>query len=246
MTAPAPFRLALAGHVVEIHPRFPAIRAYCDDYLTDAPSDMTVAVTPKDIADERERARREAELEGIPVYPYTDAYLETLAVYRQIAVGFLDFDTILFHGSCISVDGEGYLFTAPSGTGKSTHTRLWQQHFGDRFVMVNDDKPLLQITHDSVIAYGTPWNGKHRLSTPIGVPLRAICFLSRAQTNSITPISAMECYPTLLQQTYRPPAEVAMIKTLELLSRLIERVRFYDLKCNMDPEAAIVAYRGIQ
>ena len=99
----------------------------------------------------------------------------------------ISYDTILFHGSVIAVDGIGYLFTAKSGTGKSTHTRLWREYFGDRAAMVNDDKPLLKITDSSVIAYGTPYNGKHRLGTNISVPLKAICILTRAADNHIEP-----------------------------------------------------------
>ncbi len=239
------FRLTLADRVIEIHHLHPYMASYCKDYLTNASPDITVSITPSDIAHERERAAREAEVEGIPLQPYTDAYLETLAVYRKIAVELLAYDTILFHGSCLSVDGQGYLFTAPSGTGKSTHTRLWKQKFEDRCVMVNDDKPLLRITDEGVIAYGTPWDGKHRLSTPIGVPLKGICFLSRSATNHITPVNPMAKYPTLLQQTYRPNNATHMAKTMDLLSRLIERVSFYDLGCNMDPEAATVAYTGM-
>ena len=58
---------------------------------------------------------------------YSDIYLETMAVYRKIEDKLLDYDTILFHGSAVAVDGVGYLFTAKSGTGKSTHTRLWRE-----------------------------------------------------------------------------------------------------------------------
>ena len=108
-----------------------------------------------------------------------DEYLETLAVYRKIAEKMIDYDTILFHGSVIAVDGIGYLFTAKSGTGKSTHTRLWRELFGERAVMVNDDKPLIKVSENGIIVYGTPWDGKHRLSTNTFVPLKGICFMSK-------------------------------------------------------------------
>ncbi len=242
---PSSFRLSVADRVIEIRHLHPYLPSYCRDYLTDAAPDITVSVCRADIDHERERAAREAEVEGIPLQPYTDAYLETLAVYRKLAVELLAYDTLLLHGSCLSVDGQGYLFTAPSGTGKSTHTRLWRQTFGERCVMVNDDKPLLRITEGGVIAYGTPWDGKHRLSTPIGVPLRGICFLSRSVTNHIIPVQPMTKYPTLLQQTYRPEDATHMVRTMDLLARLTERVDFYALGCNMEPEAAEVAYRGM-
>ena len=79
------------------------------------------------------------------------------------------------------MDGQAVLFTAKSGTGKSTHTKLWRDLFGERAVMVNDDKPLLRILKDGVLVCGTPWDGKHRLSTNCALPLKAICILERGK-----------------------------------------------------------------
>ncbi|MBQ8845894.1 MAG: hypothetical protein IJ006_01995, partial [Lachnospiraceae bacterium] len=199
-----PFCIRLADTAIRIDPMFDYIREYCRDYLADEPAVFAVRVEPGDIAFERERSAKEAEREGRANGIYSDAYLETLAVYRKIAEQMLAYDTLLFHGSVIAVDGAGYLFTAKSGTGKSTHTRLWRERFGDRAVMVNDDKPLLKVTEDSVIAYGTPWDGKHRLSTNCSVPLKAICILTRSEENRIEEILPGEAYQMLLQQTYRP------------------------------------------
>ena len=106
-----------------------------------------------------------------------DDYLETLAVCRKIAERMPEHNTFLFYGSCIAVDGAGYVFTAKSGTGKSTHTRLWRELLDNRATMVNDDKPLIRIADDDAIIYGTPWDGKHPLSHNIAVPLKAICIL---------------------------------------------------------------------
>ena len=106
---------------------------------TESPVYFTIVTTQSDIDFEREKSAREDTKEGIPIRHFSDAYLETLAVYRKIADHLLSCDTLLFHGSVIAVDGEGYLFTAKSGTGKSTHTRLWREYFGERAVMVNDE-----------------------------------------------------------------------------------------------------------
>ena len=158
----------------------------------------------------------------------------------------IDFETILFHDSVVAVDGVGYLFTAKSGTGKSTHTRLWREYFRDHAVMVNDDKPLLHIADSGVIAYGTPYNGKHRLGTNTSVPLKAICILTRAPENHIEPITREQAYTMLLQQFYRPADMLKMAKTLELVDRLADGVKLYRLGCNMDISAAKVAYEGMQ
>lgn len=194
----------------------------------------------------RSQSAREDIKEGIPIRHFSDAYLETLAVYRKIADHLLSRDTLLFHGSVIAVDGEGYLFTAKSGTGKSTHTRLWREYFGERAVMVNDDKPLLHITDSGVTAYGTPWDGKHRLSTNTAVPLKGICVLTRDTTNHIEQAEPHDTYPMIVQQTNRSLTADGMKQTLSLIDRMLNVVPVYRLGCNMDIEAARVAYEGMQ
>ena len=208
--------------------------------------DLEVTVYPTDILAERQKSDEEAELEGIPKVNYPDSYLETLALYRKIAEGLIDFGIILFHGSTLELDGEAFLFTAKSGTGKSTHTRLWREVYGDRVRMVNDDKPLIAISDESVRVYGTPWNGKHRLGENISAPLAAICILERGKENSITELKPSSEFPKILSQTYRKSDADFMRKTLSLLSKLLSKIRVYKLYCNMNPEAARVAYEGMK
>ena len=239
------FNVKMAGKVIGVTSLHEQVMEYCRDYLTDEDPDFSFSITQEDIEYERDRSARDDESEGRPVHNYSDGYLEELAVYRKIAEKMLDFDTVLFHGSVVAVDGVGYLFTAKSGTGKSTHTRLWREYFGDRAVMVNDDKPLLHIA-DTVTAYGTPYNGKHRLGTNTSVPLKAICILTRSVENHIEPISFEQAYNMLLQQVYRPADMLKMAKTLELVDRLADSVKLYHLGCNMDISAAKIAYEGMQ
>ncbi len=235
----------IADKVVKVTSIYAEVHEYCAEYLTDEPSDYSVTTTQADIDFEREKSAREDEIEGIPVRQFSDGYLEELAVYRKIAVKMLDYDTILFHGSVVAVDGAGYLFTAKSGTGKSTHTKLWREYFGDKAIIVNDDKPLLHIA-DTVTAYGTPYNGKHRLGTNTSVPLKAICILTRAEENHIEPITREQAYTMLLQQVYRPADSILMMKTLTLVDSLADLVKLYRLGCNMDISAAQVAFEGMQ
>ena len=223
-----------AERKVEIRSLFPYVHQLCFAYRTTGEPDFVVATSPSDISYERS-----LHVDG---ERYGDAYLETLSVYRKIAEKMPFYDTFLFHGSCIAVDGAAYLFTAKSGTGKSTHTRLWRELLGDRAIMVNDDKPLLRVSSDGVIAYGTPWDGKHHLSANLLVPLRAICILERAEENWIEP--ATDALPMLLQQAYRPRDPQALRKTLALVDRL--DVPLYHLGCNMDLSAARLAYETMR
>ena len=212
------------------------IHQMCRPYVTDGPASFIVHVTQRDIDFERSRADRPG---------YSDAYLEALAVYRKIAEKIPEYDTFLFHGSAIAVDGAAYIFTAGSGTGKSTHVRLWREMLGDRAVMVNDDKPLIKVFPDgTATVYGTPWDGKHHLSHNIAVPVQAVCILERAEENHIREISKSEALPMLLQQVYRPADPTALAKTLALIGRL--DVRLYRLGCNMDKCAAGVSYNAMK
>lgn len=239
------FHLKLAGRVVRLYPRYPFLREYCQDYLTEEPQDFSVEISRADIDYERRKSAGEAALEGIPVRQFSDAYLETLAACRAIAVRMLDYDTLLFHGSALSLDGVGYLFTAKSGTGKSTHARLWRERFGERVTMVNDDKPFLRITEKGILVCGSPWDGKHRLSNNIEVPLKAICILNRDEGNHIESARAGMVYPALLQQAYRPSDPMGMAKTLELVDRLAAGTELYILGCNMSPDAPLAVYEGM-
>ncbi len=236
----------IADRRIGITSQFSAVHKLCRDYATRGTPDFSVVTTQADIDAERVRSEVEARVEGRPPVELPDPYLETLAVYRRIAHAMADHDTLLFHGSVVAVDGMAYLFTAKSGTGKSTHTRLWQQLLGERAVIINDDKPLIRINEAGVTVYGTPWNGKHRLGENTSAPLRAVCVLERGEENAIRAVSAEEVYPLLLQQTYRPADPAVMLKVLALLDGLAAGVRLYRLVCNMDPSAARVSYEGMR
>lgn len=235
----------IAGCNIKLRSLHREVHILCREFHSTQAPDFSVETAQKDIDFERERSVAEDIAAGLPIRSYTDGYLETLAVYRKIADKMPEYDTLLFHGSCVAVDGVGYLFTAKSGTGKSTHTRLWREVFGERAVMVNDDKPLIRITDTGATVFGTPWNGKHGLGENISVPLRAVCVLERAAENYIEKTDKKSVYPMLLQQTHRPRDGAKMAKMLTLVDRLAANVGLYRLGCNMEIEAAKVAYEGM-
>jgi len=221
------------------------VQLMCADYRTSLDPVVCISTTQEEIDEECLMSDRQRQLEGLPPYRFTDSYLETLTVYRKIATALLPKGILLMHGSVIAVDGQGYMFTALSGTGKSTHVRLWRQYFGDRAIMVNDDKPLVRISEQEVRVYGTPWDGKHHLSTNTSVPLKAVVVLCRGAENQIAPLSPQEAFPTLLQQSFRTEEPIVTIQAMQLLSLLSQHVGLYRLHCNMNPEAAVVAYNGM-
>lgn len=241
----ADFVVQIVDHVIEINTIYERTGNYCKKYISQRAPDFIVHTTLDDIYFEHQKAAQEGTLEGLNELNHADSQLEITALQRKITEEFFSRDILLFHGSVVAIDGQAYLFTAKSGTGKSTHTGLWREVFGERAVMVNDDKPFLQITEDGVIAWGSPWNGKHRLGSNIGVPLKAICILTRSQDNWIKPIGIKEALPMLFQQSQRPQNPANMEKYMELIDKLANGVELWKMGCNMDPEAAVIAYEAM-
>ena len=231
------FSIKLAEKVIEVNANYPATKEFCRDYLTDEPKDLSVSVNISDIIAE------EVAVQSQEKFP--PQFLETLALYRKIAKELSSYGVILFHGSAIAVDGEAYVFTAKSGTGKSTHTALWRKMFGQRAVMINDDKPLIAVRDGEIVIYGTPWCGKHKLGTNVSAPLKAICILERAENNSIEKISSKEAVATVFAQTYRFNEPFGMTNVLACVDRMVNTLPAYRLKCNMNDDAALVAYNGM-
>lgn len=237
----------LADMCVAIRSLYEEVQRMCADYRApqDREPDFLVQTSEQEIEAERAQSEQTRIEEGLPPYEFEAPYLETLAVYRKIATEAVSRGRLLMHGSVIAVDGRAYMFTARSGTGKSTHVRLWRQLFGERAVMINDDKPLLKVTEQETRIYGTPWDGKHRLSTNTSAPLQAICILTRAAENTIREIKPAEAVNMLIMQTFRPEDSTLLLSTFDLLDRMARNVRFYLLGCNMDPEAAVVSSKAM-
>ena len=179
------FTIEIPGAPVQVEPLFQSTIEYFRPFLTDRKPEFFVKVTREDLVYQQQLLDQEAMEEGWKRRQFTDPFLERTTIQNGVAEFLLSRDTLMLHGSTVSVDGQAYLFTAPCGTGKSTHTRLWRELFGQRAVMVNDDKAFLALRPDGVWAHGSPWMGKHGIGTNISAPLKGICFLQRGTENKI-------------------------------------------------------------
>ena len=241
----AQFLMKIAGYTASVTGLFDSTRDYCRKYLTEEKPDFAVTVTREDLVFEQEALRQEALEEGIKVRVFADPFLERTAIQRKVAEYLFARSVLMTHGSTVAVDGRAYLFTAKCGTGKSTHVRLWRQMFGDRAVMVNDDKPFLKITETGVWAWGSPWSGKHGLDTNITVPLQGICILERGKENRIEKIAPEEALPMLLHQSYCPLDPEKRVRFEVLVKQLAEKSQLWHMYCNMDPSAAEVSHNAM-
>jgi len=174
----------------------------------------------------------------------TEEESEYLVTGGSFYLQLLDHDGMLIHSSAVVVDGKAYLFSAPCGTGKSTHTRLWLEKFPDAFIL-NDDKPALRLENGKFYAYGTPWSGKTAQNRNVRVELGGICVLRRGAENKIVPYTGRAALHDVLEQTVRPRDPAKMGNLLNILDRLLTLVPVWKLECNMEPEAAAVAYNAM-
>ncbi len=161
------------------------------------------------------------------------AYLGTGACFAR---KLLDFSGFQLHASGVLLEGKAYLFSAPSGTGKSTHTQRWCRLFGAAYL--NDDKPAVRYVDGCWLAYGTPWSGKEDLSCPVGVPLGGIAYLERGTRNRIVREAPEDAVPLLFSQCVRLLSANKMDAQLALADRLLRQIPFYHLWCRDDDQSA--------
>jgi hypothetical protein len=199
-------------------------------YLTDedTPADITIQLS-EDFYKRRQAENPHLDLNAIE-YIFAGSYF-----YNHI----LDFDGFLLHSSAVAKDNNAYLFSASSGTGKSTHTSLWLKNFKDAFI-INDDKPAIKIEDDGIYVCGTPFSGKTDQNKNVKVPLKAICILERGEKNKIEKIKSSDAVLPILNQTIRP--EDKMVNLMALVIETLKSTNVYRLYCNITDEAAMVSY----
>ena len=232
------FTMQIADVAISVQPMFETTMEYCRSYLSEKEPEFFLQIRPEDLISEQKVLEQEAMEQGLKIRKFKAPFLERSAIQRRVADLLLKYDILMLHGSTVAVDGKAYLFTAPCGTGKSTHTRLWREFFGDRAVMVNDDMPFLRMTADAVLAYGSPWSGKHGLATNICVPLQGICLLHRGVNNEIHRVENLD----LNQQAHIPNDAILYEKAMQLLDQLSHSVPLWEMYCNKEPEAAKIAH----
>lgn len=239
------FTISLADVPVCISCRYQENKAFLQDYLTDRRPLFTVSPTDQDIRRMQEDFDRMDEADGIPKQQRTERLLENNAIHALLAEKLVEYGVLLMHGSALCMDGQGIIFTGKSGTGKSTHARLWREAFGSRVWMINDDKPLIRLADGKAVVYGSPWDGKHHLSRNACAPLKAIVSLHRDRNNRIEPMGREEAFLMLLRQRYALRDDSLARLIIALQAELLDAAAFYRLYCNMETEAAWTAWKGV-
>lgn len=230
------FYIRIAELNVRMESRYAPTRRYCSDYIVDATDAEIAAQTSDDEID--------AELK-LYDSPHGREYCESICLYRSIAEKLPLFDRFVFHGAAVMAAGKGYIFTAPSGTGKTTHVGLWLETFGDRVSVINGDKPIVRMHGGEAIVYSCPWAGKEGWKSNTFASLGGICLIHRGKENRIRRIDPSEYFDELMHQVYIPKNSEAMLKTLELMDALAKAVPFYLLECDISEEAARTSFEAM-
>lgn len=203
--------------------------------------DLFINISDNDIDFEKENVDDGVERTFLTTYKMT-------ALFRKFAEFLPNRNSFVLHSACFDVDGVGVAFAAHSGTGKTTHMNLWQKHLKNKMTIVNGDKPIIRFFDsepDTPYAYGTPWNGKEHLGCNMRTVIKHICFIERSETNYVVPLDKNEAVNRMIKQVYIPKNSVALMNTMNLIDRLLSCCNIWVIYCNMEPEAAEVAYNTI-
>ena len=221
-------RIKVADTTIEINTLFHKAYKMLVEYVDYGEPDLFIQCTYEDL--DREKEAYEAEFHRKAP---GDIQLEVFALLHKISDELVDRSIFLMHGAAIALDNKAYIFTANSGTGKTTHIQKWILNDPDVFV-INGDKPFIKVSGDNspLLACGSPWAGKENMQTNTMVPIKAIIRMERSEDNHIERISFVEAFPALLQQIYWPTDRGRMRKPLHLLKELEKGVSFWSFHFN--------------
>ena len=230
-------RILVADLVTELEPRYDDSRELAEPFRYEGSreTDIKLHVSDKLLNNLMEKAAAGT----------TVGEMENFALGNDFNRKAIAFNTMLIHSSALVYDGGAYLFSADSGVGKSTHTRLWLQAFGDTVHILNDDKPVVKLCDDKAVCYGTPFDGGSGIALNESYPLQAVIFIDRGETNSVRVPDNKEVIQRLYFQTAHMVNAATAVQMLDNIEKLLSLTRFYVLTCNMELSAAYTAFDAV-
>ena len=232
------FNINIAELNVRMICKFPYSKRLCSDFITESDfADITVHVSDEEIAHEQANYA-----EGL----FSDGYCEGICLYRAIAERLPEFDSFVFHGAAVNINGHGVVFAAPSGVGKSTHVSLLLENYPENVSVINGDKPIIRFAGDKWQVFSAPWAGKEGWKENTSAPLRAVVLLERSESNFIEEIAPERHFEAIVRQVYIPRTSVGQILTFDLIDEMSKSVKFFRLGCNISNNAAETSYNALK
>lgn len=226
----------IADVAIEIQSENKEVMRFFAPYSFDGEYDVKIEITDADVEYEKQ------------FYSSADGFaLEVTAILRKFSHILLNrFEGIFLHAATVVYKGGAYAFSAPSGTGKTTHILKWKKLLGEKVRILNGDKLFLRFSYDETVAYGNPWQGKEDLGENLNCPLKGIFVLKRDKANFLRQISEIEALKALVASTLFPKDKEGRNKQLDLLEKLVSKVNVFELHCNMEDEAVYTALSAIE
>lgn len=227
----------IADLLIKIRCKSQYAKNIMSDYLCDCSNyDFEITITDDDIKAEQNTA------DG-----FTYGMYESTAVLRKLSnILLMNYNGILLHCAAIAYKGKAYAFTAPSGTGKTTHIKIWQKCLGKDVKIINGDKPFIRYINNVPMAFGTPWQGKENLGSNVSYPLGGIFILKRGKENAAKKIQSNSAIFSLINSVACPKNQTGKLKALEFSEKLIHDVKIIELSCNMEDSACYTALSAIE
>lgn len=163
------------------------------------------------------------------------AFAQAIVLYGGVSI----------HGSTVVLNDEAYLFLGASGTGKSTHSSLWQQVY-DECYLLNDDNPVIRLEGDKINIYGTPWSGKTPCYKNKGCHLNGIVRLHQAVENVFQPLYGIDAFiallPSCMVLKYN---QILYGEACDIMAQIVDQSQVGQLKCLPNQAAAILCNKSL-
>ncbi|MDL2302612.1 hypothetical protein LJC58_09730 [Lachnospiraceae bacterium OttesenSCG-928-D06] len=168
-----------------------------------------------------------------------------LRLFHMYSYGMIYHNALMLHGVVMEYEGKGYIISAASGTGKSTHARMWRNH--ENALILNGDKALVRYENGSWFAYGAPWYGTSGECINRKVPLAALVMLDRGEHNEICKENTLWKISRLLERIYAPTFDVRTFETaMNTVESLVAGIPVIHLKCLPDLDSVALLKKEIK
>ena len=234
------FTVKIADELFQVSPANPYAVEHLLNFIADEPGGVPISVTDEIKRMIVQKLCADEELHGTRPGYYGFGKRELFAYLYLISRYMLTKDTLLVHGSAVVTGGKAYLFIAPSGTGKSTHTSLWCEVLGEKAFVINDDKPFLRPTADGIITFATPW-GLVDKPPADRAPVAAIIDMTRGSETKLYEVSPSEFILPLYKASVHGETPEEAKTVMRLIQEVLNSVRLYKMTCTPDAEAAKAA-----
>lgn len=228
------FKINVAGVVFLVYATYFQTQEFFERFVTDEPEQYKIFIDSLELVQLQKQ------------YPHFSLVLcERAALKYKMDAILVNHGAFAFHASALSYRGQAYIFTALSGVGKSTHSRMWRESL-ENVVMINDDRPYLKVIGDEVWAYSHPQSGKDHIYTNISAKVRAIGRIVRDQKNFVKEVSKSEFFPYMIQQSFTMDTPEMTATIISNIKIILDKVYLCEIHCNMEPDTGRTIYNQME